>query len=118
MKAITNILLGALIVFVLAYVLPGVSVEGYLTAIIVAVVLGVLNYIVKPLLVLLTLPITVFTLGIFLLVINAFIIILAGKIVPGFYVDGFLWALLFSVILSIANSWINYQKFTNRPYQS
>ena len=93
----------------LAYILPGVSVEGFLTAVIVAMVLGLLNYVVKPLLVLLTLPITIFSLGLFLLVINAVIILLAGKIVPGFYVDGFWAAVLFSLILSIANSWINTQ---------
>ena len=109
MRAIVNIILTALLVFVLAYLLPGVDVEGYLTAVIVAVVLGLLNFTVKPLLIILTLPITVFTLGLFLLVINALMIILASYVVPGFFVDGFWWALLYSILLSIGSSWIHHQ---------
>lgn len=72
--------------------------------IIVAAILAVLNAVVRPLLIILTIPITVFTLGIFLLVINAVIILMADYIMPGFEVDGFWWALLFSIILAIINS--------------
>ena len=75
-----------------------------LSAVILAAVLGVLNIFLKPVLVFLTFPITVFTLGLFLLVINALIILLAARLVPGFRVNGFWWALLFSLLLSILTS--------------
>jgi len=84
-----------------SYLLPGVHMAGFLTAIILALVLALLNAVLKPILVILTIPVTVLTLGLFLLVINALIILLAGAIVPGFAVDGFLWALLFSLVLSV-----------------
>jgi putative membrane protein len=76
-----------------------------------AVVLGLLNIFVKPLLIILTLPITIFTFGLFLFVINALIILLAAKFVNGFRVDGFWWALLFSLLLSILTSFL-YKKST------
>lgn len=101
MKFILQILLTALAVVLLAKFLPGVDVDGYVTAIIVAVVLAILNLIVKPILVLLTLPVTVITLGLFLLVINAVIILLADAFISGFGVDGFWVALLFSLLLSL-----------------
>ncbi|WP_274475044.1 phage holin family protein [Mangrovimonas aestuarii] len=104
MKLIIKLLLTALAVVVLARILPGVQVEAYSTAIIVAVVLALLNVIVKPLLVLFTLPATILTLGLFLFVINAVIILLADKLVDGFGVASFWWALLFSVLLSVLQS--------------
>jgi putative membrane protein len=91
-------------VFLTAYLLPGVSVETYLTAIWVAIVLALLNGFLKPLLVILTIPVTVVTLGLFLLVINAAIILLADNFVDGFVVNGFWWALLFSLVLSVITS--------------
>lgn len=87
--------------------MPHVTVDDYVSALMVAVVLAFLNTIVKPILTILTIPITVFTLGFFLLAINAFIIIFAGKLVSGFHVDGFWWALLFSLILSIFTGILN-----------
>jgi len=104
MKLILRILLSALAVIVLAKVLPHVSVDSYVTAIIVAVVLSLLNFIVKPILVILTLPVTIITFGLFLLIINALIILLADKLVDGFAVDGIWWALLFSLLLSFLQS--------------
>ena len=101
MNIIIRLLLNALAVFILAHVLEGVSVNGYLGAVIVAIVIAVLNVLVKPLLILLTLPVTIMTLGLFLLVINALIILLADKLVDGFGVSSFLTALLFSILLSI-----------------
>jgi putative membrane protein len=89
------------------YILPGVHVNGFTSALILALVLAILNAIVRPILVLLTIPITFLTLGLFLLVINALIILLAEAIVPGFQVDGFLWALIFSIILSIITAIID-----------
>jgi len=83
-----------------SYVLPGVAVNRFTTALLVALVLSLLNYFIRPLLVLLTLPITIVTLGLFLFIVNALIIVLAGKLVAGFRVQSIGWALLFSVLLS------------------
>lgn len=101
MNLLIRLLLNALAVFVLAHVLNGVAVDGYVGAIIVAVVLSILNLLVKPILVILTFPITIITLGLFLLVINAVIILLADKLVDGFSVANFWTAILFSILLSI-----------------
>jgi putative membrane protein len=100
MKLILRILLSALAVVILAKILPGLGVDSYFTAIIVAIVLSLLNFIVKPILVILTLPITILTLGLFLLIINAIIILLASRLIDGFAVDNLWWALLFSLLLS------------------
>jgi len=99
-----RLLLYALAILVSAYILPGVHVNHYGYALLVALVLTIANAIVKPILIILTIPITIVTLGLFLLVINAFIIQLVDFFVPGFEVDGFWWALAFSLILSIVNS--------------
>ena len=104
MKLILRLLLNALAVVILSYVLPGVGVDSMVTAIIVAVVLSLLNCLVKPILVILTLPITVLTLGLFLLVINAIIILFAAKLIDGFQVTSFWWAIIFSLLLSILQS--------------
>lgn len=104
MNLIIRFLLNGLAVFLTAYLLPGVNVDGYGTALIVALILSIVNILVKPILIVLTIPITIVTLGLFLLVINAFLILLVESLVSGFTVDGFWWALLFSLILSIFNS--------------
>lgn len=104
MKLILRLLLTALAVVILSYVLPGVSVEGYFSAILVAVVLALLRLTVKPIIILLTLPVTIVTLGLFLLFINAFIILLADYFVSGFSVASIWWALLFSLLLSFLQS--------------
>jgi putative membrane protein len=101
MKFIVQLLISAVAVFLVAHIAPGVEVKGYFSALLVALVLAFLNQIVKPILTILTIPITIFTLGFFLLAINAFMIMLAGKLVPDFYVKGFWSALLFSIILSL-----------------
>lgn len=110
MKYILRLLLSAAAVVLLSYVLPNVSVDNYLTAIFVALALSLLNFIVKPILVLLTLPITIITFGLFLLVINASIILFADYFVDGFSVDGIGWALLFSLLLSFLQ-WILFAVF-------
>lgn len=104
MRFLIRLLLTAVVVVLLAKFLPGVAVAGYLTAVIVAVVLAILNIIVKPILVLFTLPVTILTFGLFLLVINAVIILLADAFISGFNVDGFWVALIFSLLLSIVQS--------------
>lgn len=104
MKLILRILLSAIAVVVLSKILPGVGVDTYMTAIIVAIVLSLLNFIVKPILVILTLPVTILTLGLFLLIINAIIILLADSLITGFSVENIWWALLFSLLLSFLQS--------------
>lgn len=97
-------MLSAVAVLILAKVLPGVAVDNYISSLLVAAVLALLNTFLKPILVVLTLPATILTLGLFLLVINAAIILLADEFVSGFTVDGWLWALIFSVLLAVFQS--------------
>ena len=104
MNGIVRFLLSGVAVLLTAYLLPGVHVEHYGYALLVAALLSIANVLVKPILVVLTIPITILTLGLFLLVINAVIILLVDYFVTGFNVDGFWWALGFSLILSIFNS--------------
>lgn len=104
MKTILRILLTAIAVMVIANFLPGVTVASASSAIILAVVLGLLRVTIRPLLILLTLPITILTLGLFLFVINALIIMLASSLVGGFAVSGFWIAMLFSLLLSVFQS--------------
>jgi putative membrane protein len=104
MNFFLKILVTAVNVFILASLLPGIHVHSFFTALLVAIVLSLLDYVVKPVLIILTLPATVFTLGLFLFVINAFIILIDAHFVGGFQVDGFSYALLFSICLSIINA--------------
>jgi putative membrane protein len=104
MNAIVRFLLSGLAVLLTAYLLPGVSVEHYGYALLVAVILSLVNLFIKPILVFLTIPISIVTLGLFLLVINAVLILLVDYLTPGFEVNGFWWALAFSLILSLFNS--------------
>ena len=104
MKLLMKIVFSSIIVMLLSHFIKGVYVENFTTSIIVAIVLGLLNIFVKPLLILFTLPVTVFTLGLFLLVINAILILLCAKIVGGFRVDSFFTALIFSIVLSLLQS--------------
>ncbi|HEU0137209.1 MAG TPA: phage holin family protein [Flavobacterium sp.] len=106
MNLILRVLLTALLVMLIAHFMPGVSVDSFGTSVIVAIVLALLNLFVKPILVLFTLPVTIVTLGLFLLVINAVVILLCDFIVGGFDVSSFWWALLFSIILSVFQSLI------------
>ena len=104
MNYIFKVLLTAFAVLVIAYILPGVEVDNYGTAIWVAFIVGILFSILKPILVILTLPVTILTLGLFLFVINAAMILLANSWIDGFSVSGFWIALLFSIILSFFES--------------
>ena len=104
MNLIIRILVTALLVLAIAHFMPGVTVASFTTSVIVAIVLGLLNIFIKPLLVLFTLPVTIVTFGLFLLVINALIILLCTEIVGGFEVASFWTALLFSVVLSVLQS--------------
>ncbi len=102
---ILQLLLTALAAYLSAKLTPGVYITSYWAAIIVALVLGLLNVFVKPILQFISIPVTVLTLGLFLLVINAVIILLASYLLNCFHVDGFWSALLYSVIFSVI-SWI------------
>ena len=104
MKTIIRLLITAVLVLIISKYMDGVSIENITSAIIVAVVLAILNAIVKPILVFLTFPITIVTLGLFLLAINSAIIMICDHFVDGFKVDGFLTALIFSIILSISQT--------------
>ena len=105
MKIIIHWIVSALAIIVTAYVLPGVHVNGFFVALVLAVVLGAINTVLRPILVILTLPISIMTLGLFVLVINALLIMLATFIVPGFSVVSFWWAFLFSIVLTVVN-WV------------
>ena len=96
-------LASALTVLIASYLLPGVHVASFWTALLVALLLGIFNTLLKPILILLTLPITILTLGLFTIVINALLILLVAQIVPGFTIDGFWWAVLFSLLISLIN---------------
>jgi putative membrane protein len=111
MNVLLRIIISAVVAFGLSYILSGIHIQSFVTALILAAVLGLLNLIVKPILIILTLPITIFTFGLFLFVINALIILIAANFVKGFRVDGFWWALLFSLMLSVLTSFL-YRKST------
>ena len=110
-KWLIKILICSVNVFILASILPGIQIKDMITAVIVAVILSLLDAVIKPLLILLTLPVTVVTLGLFLFVINACIILIDDYYVHGFNVDGFWYALLFSVLLSFFNSMVQRRAF-------
>jgi putative membrane protein len=104
MNFVLRILITAVVAFALSSVLPGIHIHTFWTAIVLALVLAFLNFLLKPILIILTLPITILTFGLFLFVINALIVLLAGNFVRGFEVDGFGWALLFSLLLTLLTS--------------
>ena len=107
MTLILNLLFSAVAVIITAYLLPHVRVDNFFSALIVALVLGLLNITVKPLLIILTIPVTILTLGLFLLVINAVIIQITDGLITGFSVDCFFWALIFSLIVSLLQSFFS-----------
>ena len=104
MSLITRLLIVVLGILFVAYIVPGIIVDGFYTALIVALILGLLNIVVRPILILLTLPITLITFGLFTFVINALIFWFVASFVQGFYVDGFLAAFIGALIVSIISS--------------
>ncbi len=104
MNFIIRLLITAAVAYGLSMLLSGVHIPDFTDAIILALVLALLNTFIKPILVILTFPITIITLGLFLFVINAIIILLADKFMDGIRIDGFWWALLFSLLLSVVSS--------------
>ncbi len=104
MILLIKLLVSAVAIFITAQILPGVHVSDLKTALLVAVVLGIINMFVKPIVVILTLPINVITLGLFTFVINGIFILVASNIVDGFNVPNFWQAMLFALVLSFVNS--------------
>ena len=104
MNILLRILITAVVAYALSRILPGIYIRDFWTAIGFSVVLGLCNFLLKPLLIILTLPITILTFGLFLFVINAIVVLVAGKFVGGFHVNGFGWALLFSLLLSLVTA--------------
>ncbi len=94
----------AIAVFVASYIIPGVIIDSFTSLLVVSIVLAVVNTFIKPILVILTFPLTVITLGIFLLLLNGLLVLLVSSIVPGFHVDSFLAAILFSIVVSLVSS--------------
>jgi len=103
-SVLVNWVVSAMVIFSIAYILPGATVVDFTAALVVALVLGIINALLKPVLLILTLPINILTLGLFTFILNALLIILVSNIVPGFIVDGFLAALIFGIVLSVVNT--------------
>jgi len=106
-SVLINWVVSAMVIFSIAYIIPGVKVSDFTSALVVALVLGIINALLKPILLILTLPINILTLGIFTFVLNALLILLVSNIVAGFKVDGFFAALIFAIVLSITNTVIH-----------
>jgi putative membrane protein len=102
--------ISAVCLYILTWIFPGFVIEGAITALVAAAVLGLVNVVVKPLMHLISLPITILTLGLFSLVINAFTLLLASWIVPGFHISGFWTALFAAVVLSVLNALLKPKK--------
>lgn len=100
------LIINSIVVFIGAYILDGVKIKSFWTAIGVAILLGLINMFIKPLILLLTLPLTILTLGLFVLVINAWILMIIDKMVDGLTIKSFWWAVLYSAIISVLNSFL------------
>lgn len=107
MRNLAEWILRALILLVTASIVPGFTIDSFAISLLVALVLGILNILVKPFLTLLALPLTLLTLGLFTFVINAFLLILAAQIVPGFHIDSLLTAIVASIIIAILSTLVN-----------
>ena len=103
MRLIINLLINGFAVFVVDYFLPGVTIDSFLTAIIVSIGLAVVNNFIKPIVLLMTLPFNVITLGLFTFIVNGLMVLLVSSFITGFKVDNFGWAMLFSVVLWLVN---------------
>lgn len=101
---IRNLLINTISIFAVSYILKGIEIDTFTTALIVAVVMAVLNVTLKPFLILITIPLTVVTFGLFLLVVNVLVLYAAGALIDGFHIAGFWWALAFSLLVSFVNS--------------
>ncbi len=114
MNLLTRIIISTISVIVVAYVLPGVEVSSPYTAFVVAIILALLNVIVKPILIILTLPVTILTLGLFLLVINGLIVLIANHFIDGFSVSGLFIAIIFSLLVSLINGLLGIDRLNEK----
>ena len=101
---IRNLIINTISIFAVSYILSGIQIDSLLTALIVAVVMAILNVTLKPFLILITIPLTVVTFGLFLLVVNVLVLYAAEALIDGFQIAGFWWALAFSLLVSFVNS--------------
>lgn len=106
MQIVISLLLNALAVYIAAAVLPGIHISSLANTLVVAVVLGLVNAFIKPIISVFALPFTILTLGLFSFVISGLMVLIVSKLVPGFTVDNFLWAMAFALVLSIVNSFL------------
>jgi len=104
MQTLISLILSTLVALATAYILPGVALTGFWPALVVAIILGVLNTLIFPVLLVLTIPLNILTLGLFTFVIMGFIVWLTSLIVPGFHVANFGWCMLFAIVFAILNS--------------
>ncbi len=118
MKFLLKILITTVNAFILSKILPGIHMNDFYTAIIFAVVLGFLDAVVRPVIVLFTLPFTIFTLGLFLFVINTCMVLIGAYFIENFTVDSFGHAMLFSVLLSFFNSFVHKRAFSAEKKKS
>ncbi|MCL4200586.1 phage holin family protein [Patescibacteria group bacterium] len=102
-----QLLINALAFYITAYIVPGIEISGWVALFVISVVWGILTVIFKPILIILTLPINILTLGLFTFVINAIVLMVTSSIVPGFTIDSFGTALLASIVLSIVNGFLS-----------
>ena len=114
MKFVLKILITTVNAFVLANILPGIEISDIFNALAVAIILAILDATVKPILIVLTFPVTIVTLGLFLFVINAIIILTAEYFIDGFQIAGFWHAVLFSILLSLFNSFVHKRAFPQK----
>jgi len=103
MRFLINWLITTIAILISAHLLPGVAIRSFKAAVVTALVLGLINAIIRPILIVLTFPLTILTLGLFIFVLNALLVLLTSAIVPGFDVRNFWWALLFSLVFSLVS---------------
>ena len=114
MNMLTRIIISTISIMVVGYILPGVVVSTPYTAFIVAIILALLNSIVRPILIILTLPVTIITLGLFLLVINGIIVLIANHFINGFSVSSLFTAIVFSILVSLINGLLGINRFNEK----
>ncbi len=118
MRFLIRLLVNGLLVYAASGLLSGVFVKGYIEAVIVAVLLTIVNSLVRPIITVLTLPITILTLGLFMLIINGAMVLLVDWFLDGFNVDGWFWAILFSIVLAIFNLFFGGFDVGSRAYNT
>jgi putative membrane protein len=107
MKILAEWTIKTLVLLTTSYLIPGFRIDSYITAFVVAAVLGILNLLIKPLLIFFTLPFTIITFGLFIFVVNAIVLLIASSIVPGFHIDSFVTALFSAIVITIISSLLN-----------